>query len=65
MKYYEIKMYNVVQFDYYGGDEFDVTIFKDTRIEINYPQMTESEFLKSEKFLQWKKDEYIVDGMSL
>lgn len=65
MKYYEIKMYGLVQFDYCGEDEFFVKIFKNTAIQPNYRKMCPSKFLGSEKCRNWKKTEYIVDDTSL
>ncbi|KAK1363550.1 hypothetical protein POM88_039111 [Heracleum sosnowskyi] len=65
MKYYEIKMYGVVMFDYYGGNEFGVKVLKNDAVEANYRRMTPSKFVNSDNYLKWKKDDYIVDGMSL
>lgn len=65
MKYYEIKMYGVVQFDYYGNDQFGVRVFKNYAIESNYRMMTPLQFLRSKKCRKWREDEYIIDGLSL
>ncbi|KAK1377808.1 hypothetical protein POM88_024552 [Heracleum sosnowskyi] len=49
-------MYGVVMFDYYGGNEFGVKVFKNDAVEANYRRMTPSKFVNSDN---------IVDGMSL
>lgn len=45
---YEIKLYNVVQFDYYGEDMFVVKIFKEYGIEVKYPNMNPKDITKDE-----------------
>lgn len=65
MRFYGIKIYNLVQFDYYGNDLFVVKIFKDTALEINYPEEDPEEFFKKECNHYWRKEQYLFDSLSL
>lgn len=65
MRFYEIKIYNLVQFDYYGNDLFDVKIFKDTAIECNYPIEDPEVFFKNDNINSWRKEQYMIDCSSL
>lgn len=65
MRFYEIKLYNLVQFDYYGNDLFKVKIFKDTAVECNYPIKNPEEFFKDDNINTWKKEQYIINCLSL
>ncbi|KAK1354320.1 hypothetical protein POM88_047576 [Heracleum sosnowskyi] len=66
MKFYEIKIYNLVQFDFYGNNLFLVKIFKDSAVECEYPITNQNNFMDNEKLhTVWRKEQYVIDGWSL
>ncbi|KAK1360110.1 hypothetical protein POM88_044584 [Heracleum sosnowskyi] len=66
MRFYEIKLYNLVQFDFYGNNTFVVNIFKDSGVECVYPIKDKKVFMDNEKMhTVWRKEEYVIDGWSL
>lgn len=65
IRYYGITLYGMVQFDYYGDDMFSVRIFKSTAISIDHPSQNPKEFVKNEKFEEWKTDEFQFDSTTL
>lgn len=65
IKCYDIKVYNVIQFDYYGDNVFVVKIFRNTTIECNDSIMEPAKFLENEKHFKINKDLNIIDGLSL
>lgn len=65
MKFYEIKLYNLVLFDYHGEDLFTVKVFKETAVECNYPTMNADEFFRSHRRNQWREEQYIFDCWNL
>ncbi|KAK1367678.1 hypothetical protein POM88_033770 [Heracleum sosnowskyi] len=66
MRFYEIKLYNLVQFDFYGNNIFVVNIFKDSGVECVYPIKDKKVFMDNEKMhTVWRKEEYVIDGWSL
>lgn len=65
MRFYGVKIYNLLQLDYYGDNLFVVKIFKDTATECNYESKDLAEFLKIEDLEHWRKDKYVLDSLSL
>lgn len=65
MRFYEIKIYNLIQFDYYGQNLFVVSIFRDTAIEARYPTNNAEEYLKNEDMSNWIKDQYVINMFSM
>ncbi|KAK1401088.1 hypothetical protein POM88_000693 [Heracleum sosnowskyi] len=66
MRFYEIKLYNLVQFDFYGNNIFVVNIFTDSGVECVYPIKDKKVFMDNEKMhTVWRKEEYVIDGWSL
>lgn len=66
VRFYEIKLYNLVHFDFYGNNMFVVKFFKDTGVECVYPIKDKKEFMDSEdSHTVWRKEEYVIDGWSL
>ncbi|KAK1396947.1 hypothetical protein POM88_006810 [Heracleum sosnowskyi] len=66
MKFYEIKIYNLVQFDFYGNNLFLVKKFKDSTVECEYPITNQKVFMDNEKLhTVWRKEQYVIDGWSL
>ena len=65
MVYYGIKIFNLVKFDYHGGDSFSIEIFKDSGTECNYPTVDPIGFLKAEMGNVWKKSEYVFNSITL
>ncbi|KAK1384321.1 hypothetical protein POM88_022056 [Heracleum sosnowskyi] len=66
IRFYEIKLYNLVQFDFYGNIIFVVNIFKDSGVECVYPIKDKKVFMDNEKMhTVWRKEEYVIDGWSL
>lgn len=49
VRYYKIKMYSTVQFDYYGDDLFKVKVFTTNAVECDYPITKTKEFIKKKK----------------
>lgn len=60
MRYYTLKMYSIVQFDYYGNDIFKVIISKTNMVECNYPTTHVDVFIKNKNTVKWKPKEYIL-----
>ncbi|KAK1384936.1 hypothetical protein POM88_022671 [Heracleum sosnowskyi] len=66
MKFYEIKIYNLVQFDFYGNNLFLVKKFKDSAVECEYPITNQKVFMDNEKLhTVRRKEQYVIDGWSL
>lgn len=65
MHFHEIKLYNLVQFDYYGDDLFVAKIFKESAIETQYLKINPKDFLTTEHISTFKEEEYELDGWSL
>lgn len=65
MKFYGVKIYNLLQFDYYGESVFVIKIFKDTAIECTYPTEKVEVYFQNAESQRWKKDQYILDSSSL
>ncbi|KAK1378623.1 hypothetical protein POM88_025367 [Heracleum sosnowskyi] len=66
MKFYEIKIYNLVQFDFYGNNLFLVKNFKDSEVECEYPITNQKVFMDNEKLhTVWRKEQYVIGGWSL
>lgn len=65
MRFFEIKLYNLVQFDYYGNDLFLVKIFRNSGIESNYQTLDPALFFKNESMHRWRHEEYMLDCISL
>lgn len=67
MRFYEIKIYNLIQFDYYGENLFVVAgIFRDTATECKYPTtINVEEYFKTKDITSWIEDEYVIDRCSM
>lgn len=65
MRFYKIKLYNLIQFDYYGQNLFVVSIYRETAIECKYPTTNPNENYKNEDMTTWIKDEYVIDRFSM
>lgn len=65
MHFHEIKLYNLVQFDYYGDDLFVTKIFKESAIELKYLKCNPKDFLTVVHLSTFKEEEYELDGWSL
>lgn len=65
VKFYCVRIFNIVQFDYYGDGLFTFQIYKETGIECCYPSRDAKEFKKIELANVWKKDEYLIDYNSM
>ncbi|KAK1378495.1 hypothetical protein POM88_025239 [Heracleum sosnowskyi] len=65
MRFYQIKLYNLVQFDYYRDCLFLVKIFKNTAVECDYRKQDPEEFFRNEDLNSWRKEHYITDCLSL
>lgn len=59
MEYYGIKIFNIVQFDYFGNGFFNVKIYKEAGIEINYPIIHPDQWFINKT--EWKDEEYMVE----
>lgn len=58
-------MYNLVQFDYYGDELFEVKIYKETAIECNYPSIHPEDYRNIDASKRWKEAQYVLDIESL
>lgn len=65
MIYYRVELFNLVQFEYYGNDIFNVTIFKESGIECKYPIIHPVKYLKSEEARKWRKGKLIPEVGSM
>lgn len=65
MRYYDMTMYSMVKFDYYGEDLFRVKIFETHAVECHYPKNNVKEFINNQKTQQWMDEEYIVGRSTL
>lgn len=65
MRYYTVKMYSMIQFDYYGDDTFKVIIFKTNMVEYNYPTIDVNFFIKNKNTDNWKAEEFILGKSNL
>lgn len=61
MEFYEIKLYNLMMFDFFGKDLFLVKIFRNTAIECNYVVKNLDDYFKYGKSTRSKEEEYIFD----
>lgn len=62
---YEVKLNNLLQFDYYAKDMFLVKIFRDNEVECNNRIEDPELFLKNENLSSWRKDRYTIDRNSV
>lgn len=60
MIFYGVKLFNIVQFDYYGDNIFIATIFKENGIESKYPVTDPKKYFLTEESRRWKKEDYII-----
>ncbi|KAL8108954.1 hypothetical protein AgCh_025158 [Apium graveolens] len=58
MEFYGITIYNLVLFDYHGDGVFNVKIYKEAAIEINYPTIEPNEWMLNKS--EWKDEEFMV-----
>ena len=65
MRFFEVKLWNLVQFDYYGNNLFIVHIFKDNAVESKYPKIDPEEFFKNENMNSWREEQYVIDFLSM
>lgn len=59
MRFYKLKMYSVVVFDYFGAGYFDVNCYNHTATSIVYPTIDPVVFFKNEKSTHSRMDEFI------
>lgn len=65
VKFYGIRIFSIVQFDYYGGGLFKVKIYKESAIECHYPLSDPIAFKKSEAAKEVNEDQFLVNYDSL
>lgn len=65
MRYYQLKLYSTIQFDYYGDDVFVVKNFKTNAVECDYPTNDVKKFIKNKKSYEWEPVEYVVGNSTL
>ncbi|KAL8093239.1 hypothetical protein AgCh_035216 [Apium graveolens] len=58
MEFYEITIYTLVLFDYHGDGVFNVKIYKEAAIGINYPMIEPNEWMLNKP--EWKDEEFMV-----
>ncbi|KAK1384317.1 hypothetical protein POM88_022052 [Heracleum sosnowskyi] len=64
-RFYGVKLYHLVQFDYYGDNLFVVQIFKNSAIECNYPTEDPEKFFENENINNWRKELYMMGCSSM
>lgn len=62
-RFYNVKIFNTLRFDYYGESLFKVVIIKENAVECVYPKTKVREFKKCKKPDLWKPEECVF-GMS-
>lgn len=65
MHFYKVKLLNLVQFDYYGGDLFRVKIFREYVVECKYPKRSPLEFMNNDERAKCRDEEYMVNSRSI
>lgn len=65
MRFYKLKMYSTIQFDYYGDDLFVVKKFKTNAVEGDCPRNNPKTFTKNKETYDWNLDEYIVGNSTI
>lgn len=61
MMFYGVKLFDFIQFDYYRGDMFVVTIFNESVLEPNYPVIEPPNFFNSEKAKNCKREDFVIE----
>ncbi|KAK1380370.1 hypothetical protein POM88_027114 [Heracleum sosnowskyi] len=65
MKFYGVRIFGIIQFDYYDNGLFNVNIFKKTAIECYYPLSDPRAYKKSEAAKEYNIDEFLINFDSL
>lgn len=65
MKYYGLKIFNLVQFDYLGEGLFVVRLFKETAIESKYPSDRANDVQCSKEWEALNRSHYVLDTSTL
>ncbi|KAL1824226.1 hypothetical protein ACET3Z_011004 [Daucus carota] len=65
MKYYGLKIFNLVQFDYLGEGLFVVRLFKETAIESKYPTDRANDVQCSKEWEALNRSHYVLDTSTL
>ena len=59
MRFYDLKMYSIVVFDYYGYGNFTVQCFNHMAVSITHPSVEPMFFFNKENYKNWIMDEFI------
>ncbi|KAK1380373.1 hypothetical protein POM88_027117 [Heracleum sosnowskyi] len=65
MKFYGVRIFGIIQFDYYDNGLFNVNIFKKIAIECYYPLSDPRAYKKSEAAKEYNVDEFLINFDSL
>lgn len=65
MKFYGVKIFNLVQFDYLGDGLFVVRLFKETAFESNYPTDKAEDIELSKEWEALNRSQYVLDTRTL